>query len=143
MAPSADLAIDRSAVVERIALGTESWVDLVRGFVRHPREELDDIVATTQWGQTEVLRYDRYVPENRLGAALQPESRTLLRQTDRYTRVQLSINDAAVQRAKAEHEELVTLCKRGEAREASALLKRHIEHAGEELILFLQGRRRQ
>lgn len=68
---------------------------------------------------------------------------SLLRQTDRYTRVQLSINDAAVQRAKAEHEELVTLCKRGEAREASALLKRHIEHAGEELILFLQGRRRQ
>ena len=82
MAPSADLAIDRSAVVERITLGTESWVDLVRGFVRHPREELDDIMSTTRWGQTEVLRYDRYVPENRLGAGLRPDSRTLLRQTD-------------------------------------------------------------
>ena len=57
-------------------------VDLVRGFVRHPREELDDIMATTQWGQTEVLRYDRYVPENRLGAGLRADSRTLLRQTD-------------------------------------------------------------
>ncbi|MEK7319699.1 MAG: GntR family transcriptional regulator, partial [Pseudomonadota bacterium] len=67
---------------------------------------------------------------------------SLLRQTDRYTRVQLSISDAAVQRAKAEHEELVRLCRLGESREACALLKRHIEHAGEELILFLRERRR-
>lgn len=81
-----------------------------------------------------------------LGRANRPRSldlvQSLLRQTDRYTRVQLTISDAAVQRAKAEHEELVRLCRLGESREACALLKRHIEHAGEELILFLRERRR-
>ncbi len=41
--------------------------------------ELHDTVA---WTQTEVLRYDKYVPENRLGAGVRNEAFPLLRQTD-------------------------------------------------------------
>jgi alkylated DNA repair dioxygenase AlkB len=36
----------------------------------------------TNWGQNEVLRYDRYVPEQRLIAGLRADSIPLLRQTD-------------------------------------------------------------
>lgn len=82
MTPPADLAIDRSAAVQRVRLGEGSWVDVVRGFVRSPQQEFLGLRAEVQWVQTEVLRYDRYIPENRLGAALRADSRTLLRQTD-------------------------------------------------------------
>ncbi|MEY4338732.1 MAG: hypothetical protein RLZ14_582, partial [Actinomycetota bacterium] len=79
---SPELSIDRQAHVERKVLDEHSWVDLVRGFVREPERELADMLASTAWGQTEVLRYDRYVPENRLGAGLRTDSSALLRQTD-------------------------------------------------------------
>lgn len=68
--------------MERLDLGEGAWADLARGFVAAPADELERIRATTPWGQTEVLRYDRYVPENRLGAGLAAEPDPLLRQTD-------------------------------------------------------------
>jgi len=80
-APS-DLCIDRSMPVVRRPLGADSWVDVVSGFVRRASEEFVALHSQVQWAQTEVLRYDRYVPENRLGAALRHDSRPLLRQTD-------------------------------------------------------------
>jgi DNA-binding GntR family transcriptional regulator len=68
-----------------------------------------------RWGELNTELHDIL-----LGRANRPRSldlvQSLLRQTDRYTRVQLSISDAAVQRAKAEHEELVRLCRLGESR---------------------------
>jgi len=67
---------------------------------------------------------------------------TLLRQTDRYTRLQLSLSAESCRRAEAEHEELVQLCKTGEVRAAASLLKRHIEHARAELEKFVLARRR-
>ncbi|WP_322093886.1 GntR family transcriptional regulator [Paraburkholderia bannensis] len=67
---------------------------------------------------------------------------SLLSQTDRYTRVQLSINAEGMERAQREHTELVDLCRRGEARQASTLLKRHIEHVGEELDNLVSKRAR-
>jgi len=76
------LAIDRAAPVERIDLDAGSWVELVRGFVREPQVEYQTLLDELPWAQTEVLRYDRYVPENRLGTALRADSRPLLRQTD-------------------------------------------------------------
>jgi len=76
-----DLAIDRRASVRRIALGDHSWVDLVDGFVRDADTEFTDIRDNTAWMQGEVLRYDAYVPEKRLGAALRDDARPLLRQT--------------------------------------------------------------
>ena len=76
------LAIDRRAPVRRIDLDATSWVDLVEGFVGDPAGELRAIRDATEWGQTEVLRYDRYIPENRLGASIRSESVALLRQTE-------------------------------------------------------------
>lgn len=82
MTPSDELAIDRRAPVRRIDLDDTSWVDLVEGFVRDPAGVFRTIRDTTEWGQTEVLRYDRYVPENRLGAAIRSDSLPVLRQTE-------------------------------------------------------------
>jgi len=82
MTPPVDLRIDRSAPVLRHRLGADSWVDVVSGFVPCAAEEFAALRAEVQWEQTEVLRYDRYVAENRLGAAVRTDSRPLLRQTD-------------------------------------------------------------
>ncbi len=76
------LAIDRRAVVRRIALGDTSWVDVIDGFVRDAGEEFDSLHHSVNWQQGEVLRYDRYVPERRLAAGLGSDSTPLLRQTN-------------------------------------------------------------
>jgi alkylated DNA repair dioxygenase AlkB len=80
--PAVELAIDRRAPVRRIALDEHSWVDFVQGFVREPADAFTAVHSDTPWRQTEVLRYDRYVPEKRLAAGLRPDGRPLLRQTD-------------------------------------------------------------
>ena len=76
-----DLAIDRRAGVRRMALGDHSWVDIVDGFVRDADGEFAEIRDSTEWMQGEVLRYDAYVPEKRLGASLRDDARPVLRQT--------------------------------------------------------------
>jgi alkylated DNA repair dioxygenase AlkB len=78
-----DLAINRQAPVERIALGNgQSWVDLVSGFVLEPEGVFQSLFAQTAWQQAEVLRYDRYIPEKRLGAWVSPQDQPpALRQT--------------------------------------------------------------
>ncbi|MDO9416155.1 GntR family transcriptional regulator [Pararhizobium sp.] len=63
----------------------------------------------------------------------------LLQECDRHARIQLSIN-GNVDRARAEHEELVALCEAKKVNEACALLKSHIEHAGKSLRDFLRER---
>lgn len=80
--PMPDLAIDRRAAVQRIQLDADSWVDLVTGFVRDPVAALAEAHEHTPWVQNEVLRYDTYVPEQRLSAGLRADSAPLLRQTD-------------------------------------------------------------
>ena len=75
------LAIDRSASKRRVVLDDTSWVDFVDGFVGQPAAELDHVIATSAWQTTEVLKYDKYVPERRLSAGLRGESSPLLRQT--------------------------------------------------------------
>ena len=80
-APAGDLTIDRSAGVERIELDATSWVDVVHGFVAEPDEQFRRLHEGTPWRQTEVLRYERYVPERRLSAGLREADDALLRQT--------------------------------------------------------------
>jgi alkylated DNA repair dioxygenase AlkB len=80
------LRIDRRALARRTELGGGAWVDVVDGFVRAPHDELAELHASVGWQQTEVLRYDRYVPERRLGAGLRADARSLLRQTDLHLR---------------------------------------------------------
>ena len=77
----AALTIDRRAAVRRVQLDVGSWVDVVEGFVARPDEQFRRLRETTPWAQTEVLRYERYVPEKRLGASLREDSDPLLRQT--------------------------------------------------------------
>lgn len=75
------LEIDRTAPVQRIRLDEHSWVDLVDNFVRHPDEQMEHFHGGVQWSSTEVLRYDRYIPEQRLAAALRADDHPLTRQT--------------------------------------------------------------
>ena len=84
--PLDTLAIDRRATVQRTHLDASSWVDLVSGFVRDPEAEFATIHAETRWEQTEVLRYDKYVAEQRLSAGVRADSRPMLRQTDLHLR---------------------------------------------------------
>jgi len=81
-----ELAIDRAASVRRIDLDDTSWVELVDGFVCRPAEAFGHLRDTTPWQGTEVLRYDRYVPEKRLSSGLRSEGDTLLRQTELHLR---------------------------------------------------------
>ncbi|MCU1397944.1 MAG: putative alkylated repair protein [Acidimicrobiales bacterium] len=61
-----------------------SWVDVVEGFVRDAAVTFCEINESTAWMQAEVLRYDEYVPEKRLGAGLSSDSRPLFRQTEMH-----------------------------------------------------------
>lgn len=79
---SSELTIDRRARAERQQLDDTSWVDIVPGFVRDAEAAFHDLHDSAPWTQNEVLRYDAYVPERRLSAAVRPDSRPMLRQTD-------------------------------------------------------------
>lgn len=76
----APLLIDRRAPVRRIELDSTSWVDVVDGFVVDPAAALADVIEHAEWMQGEVLRYDRFIPERRLGAQLHPDASALVRQ---------------------------------------------------------------
>jgi alkylated DNA repair dioxygenase AlkB len=85
-APSDGLHIDRNAAVERIALPPTSWVELVPGFVRDAEATFRELHDSLAWQQTEVLRYDRYVPERRLSSAMRADTHATLRQIDLHLR---------------------------------------------------------
>jgi alkylated DNA repair dioxygenase AlkB len=76
------LRIDRDAPVTRTALPPGSWVDFVHGFARDASAQFAELHAAARWEQREVLRYDRYVPERRLGTGWRSDRHALLRQTD-------------------------------------------------------------
>jgi alkylated DNA repair dioxygenase AlkB len=55
-------------VVERLQLDATSWIDVVRGFLPGADELRDELLATADWVQGRVFRYERYIDEPRLGA---------------------------------------------------------------------------
>ncbi|MCB8819163.1 GntR family transcriptional regulator [Microvirga rosea] len=61
----------------------------------------------------------------------------LLQECDRHTRLQLALTDG-MERAEAEHAELVRLCAEGKIAAACALLKMHIENAGKSLREYIK-----
>jgi alkylated DNA repair dioxygenase AlkB len=85
-APLDGLLIDRHAAIERIALPPTSWVELVPGFVRDADAAFTELHESVSWQQAEVLRYDRYVPERRLGAGVRSDASPMLHQTDLHLR---------------------------------------------------------
>lgn len=64
---------------------------------------------------------------------------TLLQECDRHTRLQLSLT-GGMERAEAEHAQIVALCAEGRKLEACGLLRKHIGHVGKSLIRFLRAR---
>jgi alkylated DNA repair dioxygenase AlkB len=80
------LEIDRHAAVERFTLSDASWVEMIPGFVRDASAAFTALHDTLPWMQTEVLRYDKYVPERRLGVGVRAETHPMLRQTDLHLR---------------------------------------------------------
>jgi DNA-binding GntR family transcriptional regulator len=154
----------KGAVVSELSVDEISELFMLRGLLEPlllkksaPRltpadfAELDAILAEykqeldaqhmTRWGELNTRLHDVL-----LSRAGQPRTSaivaSLLQQTDRYTRLQLSLSAESVQRAEEEHGELVRLCRTGEVRGAAALLKKHIEHACKELEEFILSRRR-
>jgi len=65
---------------------------------------------------------------------------SLLGNTDRYTRLQLVLT-SGIERARAEHAQLLKLCRDRNAQEAGELLRRHVQMAGEDLLAFLRQHR--
>jgi DNA-binding GntR family transcriptional regulator len=63
----------------------------------------------------------------------------LLQECDRHTRLQLSLT-GGMERAEAEHAEIVRLCSVGDVGSACTLLKGHIENVGRSLHAFLRSR---
>jgi len=61
----------------------------------------------------------------------------LLQESDRHTRLQLSLTQG-MERAAAEHAELLKLCAEGKIAAACTLLKAHIKGAGESLRRYLE-----
>ena len=84
--PADELQIDRHAAVERVDLEPSSWVEIIPGFVRDAPATFTDLHGNLRWQQTEVLRYDKYVPEQRLGVGVRPDSHPVLRQTGLHLR---------------------------------------------------------
>lgn len=81
MSEPSGLTIDRAASVQRHDLDAASWVDVVAGFVRDADAQMEHLHDDVDWEASEVLRYDRYVPEKRLSAGLRADDRPLTRQT--------------------------------------------------------------
>lgn len=63
----------------------------------------------------------------------------LLQTSDRYTRLQLQ-RSSSIERARAEHNELIRLSREGALKEACRLLLDHIELVRRDLIAFLEDR---
>ncbi|MEZ0172541.1 GntR family transcriptional regulator [Microvirga sp. TS319] len=61
----------------------------------------------------------------------------LLQESDRHTRLQLSLTQG-MERAAAEHAEILALCTQGKIGAACTLLKKHIEGAGQSLRTYLE-----
>ncbi len=89
--PAEELHIDRRAPVERIPLAPSSWVELVPAFVREAAGAFSELHESLAWTQTEVLRYDKYVPEKRLGVGVRNDAYPLLRQTDLHLRSRFQV----------------------------------------------------
>lgn len=61
----------------------------------------------------------------------------LLQTSDRYTRLQLQ-RGSSIERAQAEHNELIRLCREGRMKDAGRLLVDHIELVRRDLVEFLE-----
>ena len=64
--------VDRSVAFERTWLDDRSWLDVARGFVTEADPLYDHLVATVDFQESRVYRYDHWQSEPRLGAWMTP-----------------------------------------------------------------------
>ncbi len=55
-------------IVERVDLGSGSWVDVVRGLVSGADDVYAELLESVPWQQGRVFRYERWIDEPRLSA---------------------------------------------------------------------------
>lgn len=65
-------SIDRAVDFERTWLDDASWVDVARGWVKHPEVVEQALRENLAWQQGRIWRYERWVDEPRLGAGWTP-----------------------------------------------------------------------
>lgn len=88
--------------------------------------------AANRWGELNTeFHLGLYARANRPRA--QAIVITLLRESDRYTRLQLSQSIDYQRRAQREHAKLLRLCRTGAVEEAAALMRAHILHVSDSL----------
>jgi len=92
-----------------------------------------------RWGELNTRLHERLVSR-----ADQPRTlaivTALLQNTDRYTRLQLSLTRGGRARAIEEHAALVQFCRDGDVTAACKLLTAHIRNAEAELVDFIKAR---
>lgn len=91
-----------------------------------------------RWGELNTALHSllyRHANQPRIQLIVQ----SLLHNTERYTRMQLTFTDGLA-KAEAEHGLLVEHCRRGEIEAARRLLREHIENAGHALLTFIRAR---
>lgn len=102
-------------------------------------EDSFDAADVVSWGDiNRRFHMALYAPAGRRRSLALVES--LLANTDRYTRLQLVLTDG-VARAQREHRALFDLCRAGRTMAAAELLRSHIHHAAEDLLVFLDTHR--
>jgi alkylated DNA repair dioxygenase AlkB len=90
------LDIRRDGPSERTQLSPDSWFELSTGFVSNPSTWFDTMYSAVQWEQGEVFRYERYVPEKRLGATVRSADFTLTRQTELHLESRFKVRMSGV-----------------------------------------------
>lgn len=88
-------------------------------------------------------RAQRRLPHGASTRATQPRTLAIvagpLQTSDRHTRLQLQ-RGSSIERAQREHNELITLCRAGQMKQAERLLVEHIEMVRHDLVAVLQER---
>src|SRR5260370_41266243 len=62
-----DISIDPDATAQRHWLDDDSWVDVTRGWMQGAAELYELLVASVDWQQGRVFRYERHIDEPRMG----------------------------------------------------------------------------
>jgi len=99
------LAVSGAVRVQRVALGIDSWVDVVRGVLPEADRVHDELVAGVTWTQGRVFRYERWIDEPRLGAWQAGEARhPALREVERWLAATYQVRFDGVALAHYRHE---------------------------------------
>ena len=66
--PVESSSLKADPIVERVDLGSGSWVDVVRGLVPGADDVYAELLESVPWQQGRVFRYERWIDEPRLSA---------------------------------------------------------------------------